>query len=187
MEEANVKSLAATMGKRTVNIGMNNDSIKLLRSALGGRNKSLVAVEGIWLNAKILASRTQIEVLYVCPAMIRTPEAVDLLSSVIGWVVGDVHIVSEGVYHRLSEPKLDEGIISLCRLPKISLDEVRLREKELVLLLDGLENPGNVGTIIRTAEAVGVCAVLIYHGQTSVTNPRTVRSSLCSVLSFPVI
>ncbi len=187
MEEADVKSLCATMGKKAANIGMKDNRIKLLRSALRGRDESLVAVEGIWLNAKALASRTQIEALYVCPVMIRTPEAVDLLSSLIGRVVHGVHTVSERVYHRLSEPKSDEGVISLCRLPKISLDEIRLRDKDLVLILDGLESPGNVGTIIRTAEAAGVCAVFISHGKTSVTNPRTVRSSLSSVLSLPVI
>ena len=187
MEEVDVKSLAATMGKKAANIGIKNNRIKVLRLALGGRDKSLIAVEGIWLNAKALASRTQIEALYVCPAMIRTPEAIDLLSGLIGRVVGGVHIVSEGVYHRLSEPKSDEGVISLCRLPKISLDEIRLRDRDFVLILDGLENPGNVGTIIRTAEAAGACAVLTCHGQTSVRNPRTVRSSLCSVLTLPVI
>ena len=52
MEEADVKSLAATMGKEVVSIGMKNKSIKLLRSVLRGRDKSLVAVEGIWLNAE---------------------------------------------------------------------------------------------------------------------------------------
>ena len=187
MEEADVKSLAATMGKEVVSIGMKNKSIKLLRSVLRGRDKSLVAVEGIWLNAKALASRAQIEALYVCPAMIHTPEAVDLISTLIRRAVCGVHIVTEGVYHRLSEPKSDEGVISLCRLPRIGLDEIRLRDKDLVLILDGLESPGNVGTIIRTAEAAGACAVFICHGQTSVTNPRTVRSSLCSILSLPVL
>jgi TrmH family RNA methyltransferase len=118
--------------------------------------------------------------------MIHTPEGVDLLSSMISRAVRGIYIVSEGVYHRLSEPKSDEGVISLCRLPEVGLDEIRLEDKDLVLILDGLESPGNVGTIIRTAEAAGACAVFICHGQTSVTNPRTVRSSLCSVLSLPV-
>jgi TrmH family RNA methyltransferase len=186
MEEADVKSLAARAGKKAVNIGMKNNNIKVLRSALRGRDKSLVAVEGIWLNSKALASRAQIEALYVCPAMIHTPEGVDLLSSMISRAVRGIYIVSEGVYHRLSEPKSDEGVISLCRLPEVGLDEIRLEDKDLVLILDGLESPGNVGTIIRTAEAAGACAVFICHGQTSVTNPRTVRSSLCSVLSLPV-
>jgi len=78
-------------------------------------------------------------------------------------------------------------VISLCRLPEVGLDEIRLEDKDLVLILDGLGKPGNVGTIIRTAEAAGACAVFICHGQASVTNPRTVRSSLCSVLSLPVL
>ena len=119
MEEADVKSLCATMGKKAANIGMKDNRIKLLRSALRGRDESLVAVEGIWLNAKALASRTQIEALYVCPVMIRTPEAVDLLSSLIGRVVHGVHTVSERVYHRLSEPKSDEGVISSAGYPRL--------------------------------------------------------------------
>jgi|CZCA01.1.fsa_nt_gi TrmH family RNA methyltransferase len=187
MEEGDVKSLASAMGKRAVNIGMKNDSIKLLRSAMKGRHKSLIAVEGIWLNAKALTARARIETLYVCPAMIHTPEGADLLSRLVDQTMGEICIISENVYHRLSEPKSDEGVISLCRLPEITLNSVRPRTNDLVLVLDGLESPGNVGTIIRTAEAAGACAAVICHGQANITNPRTVRSSLCSVLSLPVL
>ena len=62
-----------------------------------------------------------------------------------------------------------------------------LRENGLVVVLDGLQDPGNVGTIIRSADAVGAAGVVLGRGCADLYNPKTLRSTMGSLFHLPVL
>lgn len=77
------------------------------------------------------------------------------------------------------------GLIAMVQVPYTPLEE--LPSKGLLVILDGVEIPGNVGTILRSAEAVGAAGVILYRRKVRITHPKLLRSSLAAVFRVPVV
>lgn len=87
----------------------------------------------------------------------------------------------------MSETKHSQGVLAVCdQLPGADLDAV-LAVPAPVLILDGVSDPGNVGTILRTAEAVGASAVVLTSGCADIHNGKVIRSTTGSVFRVPVV
>lgn len=94
--------------------------------------------------------------------------------------------VSEAVLDKCTETRTPQGIVSVCRkLPWTSADFLN-RPDALVVAVDGVQDPGNLGTIIRSADAVGATGVLLGRGTVDVYNPKTVRGTMGSLFHLPV-
>ncbi|HSV89222.1 MAG TPA: RNA methyltransferase [Bacteroidales bacterium] len=95
--------------------------------------------------------------------------------------------VSEGVYNKLAYRGQSEGIILVGKSSPIKLSEYKAGENPLILLLEGIEKPGNLGAILRTTDAAGVDAVFLCDARTDIYNPNVIRSSLGCVFSQKLI
>jgi TrmH family RNA methyltransferase len=95
--------------------------------------------------------------------------------------------VSERVFEKLAYGERHEGIVALAKTPFASLRELKLSSQPLVVVLESLEKPGNLGAILRTCDAVGVEAVIVCNPQTDVYNPNVIRSSTGAVFTIPVV
>lgn len=95
--------------------------------------------------------------------------------------------VSADVMRALSERDTPQGIFATFRLPDAGLESLQLSGDELVIVLDRLRDPGNVGTILRTADAVGAGAVIMLTPGVDLFDPKTVRASMGSLFNLPVI
>ncbi|HPD22149.1 MAG: TrmH family RNA methyltransferase [Desulfomonilia bacterium] len=93
-------------------------------------------------------------------------------------------LLSEDLFARLADTKTPQGILAFFPAPWASVEEIARRER--IVVLDGLQDPGNVGTIIRTAEAFGFSAVAVTEGTASPFSPKAVRSSMGSVLGVAI-
>jgi RNA methyltransferase, TrmH family len=96
----------------------------------------------------------------------------------------DVVIVTKDIMQTLSETETPQGIIAVCQ--KSDISDVDL-QGGTYLLLDAVQDPGNIGTMIRTADAAGVRAVIIGNGSVDVYNSKAIRSSQGSLFHIPVI
>ncbi len=94
--------------------------------------------------------------------------------------------VSDRVFAKIAYGERTDGILGVARTPSTSLDDLRLPERPLVAVLEGVEKPGNVGAILRTADGAGVSAVIIADTTTDLFNPNTIRASMGIVFSLPV-
>ncbi len=95
---------------------------------------------------------------------------------------GDIFFVSEPVLSSVSTVKTPQGIIAICDSSKLSP-----KEKEgLIVILDGISDPGNLGTIIRTADAAGAAAVYTLDDSADILSPKVIRASMGSVFHLPV-
>lgn len=79
-----------------------------------------------------------------------------------------------------------EGVVAVAATPRTALDDLSLPENALVAVLVGLEKPGNVGAVLRSADAAGVNAVIVADGGTDLYNPNTIRASLGTIFSMPL-
>jgi RNA methyltransferase, TrmH family len=186
MTAQDVKAIAQRCGRVAAEAGPGHEAAARARAAAKGALPGMLLVEGLWLNDRALEYDGKFEALYVCPELIRTQEWADKTASLIAHSEFTC-IVSEKMYARLSADKSDAGLLSLVRLPQHALQDMPGGERSLVLVLDGLESPGNVGTLIRTAEGAGADAVLLCGARPSLQSPAVARASLCTQLSLPVV
>jgi len=98
----------------------------------------------------------------------------------------DVVCVSSNVLEKLSDCQTPQGIIGQFSLPSEVIPQSILASGGLVLFLDGVSDCGNLGTLIRTAEAAGVCGIITSKGSAEVFSPKTVRSAMGAIFRMPV-
>jgi len=95
--------------------------------------------------------------------------------------------VSDRVMEKLVYGERHEGIIAIAQTSKLALKDLKLSKEPLIVVLESLEKPGNLGAILRTCDGVGVEAVLVGDAKTDVYNPNVIRSSTGVVFSLPVV
>ena len=93
--------------------------------------------------------------------------------------------IREERYAGISDTKNPQGILTVQRKPEFDLDEILMRESPLFLVLENIQDPGNAGTILRTAEAAGVHAVFLTQGAVDLYNPKTIRSTMGAIYRVP--
>ncbi len=95
-------------------------------------------------------------------------------------------ILSEQMFQRISETKTPQGIAAICKIKKHDLQKVLEEEKD-ILLLEDVRDPGNMGTVIRTAAAAGFGALIASNGCVDVYNPKVVRSTVGCLFKMKII
>lgn len=91
-------------------------------------------------------------------------------------------IIKDADFLKISDTKTPQGILKVVKRTDCSEDEIISEENGLILLLENLQDPGNLGTILRTAEACGVSGIIMNDTTVDVYNPKVVRSSMGSIL-----
>jgi len=117
--------------------------------------------------------------------MCQADSAQQLLSRLAG-AGAEVFEVTEPVFSRLAFGQRAEGIVAVAAMPRSSLAQLSLPPVPLVAVLEGVEKPGNLGAVIRSADGAGVSAVVLADGRTDLYNPAAIRASLGTVFTLPV-
>lgn len=94
--------------------------------------------------------------------------------------------VPPAVFEKLAFGSRAEGIVAVAKMPDRRLDDIKLPANPLVAVLEGIEKPGNVGAVLRSADAAGVSALLIADGGTDLFNPNAIRASLGTIFTMPL-
>lgn len=98
-----------------------------------------------------------------------------------------VEILSDQVFKHVSDTQTPQGILCIVEQKKYSPEELLDIENPHFIVLDNLQDPGNVGTIVRTAEGAGVDAVFMSKDCVDIYNPKTIRSTMGSIFRMPII
>ena len=93
--------------------------------------------------------------------------------------------VSAVVYEKMAYRGSTEGMIAVVKCKEHTLKDLRLKEDPLIVVLESVEKPGNLGAVLRTAEAAGVDAVIVCDPLTDVYNPNVIRASIGGVFCVP--
>ena len=95
--------------------------------------------------------------------------------------------VSDQVFRQLSDTVTTQGILGIVKQPSYSITDILDDKKHIWLLLDDIRDPGNLGTIMRTAEGAGMSAVIMGKGTADLFNPKTVRSTMGAIFRMPFV
>lgn len=98
-----------------------------------------------------------------------------------------VEILSDAVFQHVSDTKTPQGILCIVEQKQYDMEALLNVEKPHFMVLDNLQDPGNLGTIVRTAEGAGVQAVFLSKESVDIYNPKTIRSTMGSIYRMPVI
>ena len=165
-----------------------NDRVKelvRLRSRRHRDRSGLFLIEGARETERALQAGVELREAYLCPELF-SPQAVEAAERLADRGIPRVEL-SEPPFRKASLRDGPDGILSVARTWRPRPDALTLGRTPLLLVIDGLEKPGNVGALLRTADAAGVTAVFVTGEGTDVFNPNVIRASMGSVFSRPVI
>lgn len=141
--------------------------------------------EGLWSVPKIIYNKCKVEAFIFCPESIRSEDGIDAIKTFLKTT--PVYVISEKVLNKLTKRNDDNGIYCIVKLPKYDIKSILARPKSLVCILDGIEKSGNIGTILRTADATNTDLVMIVNRRAKVTNTQCVKGSMGGIFDVPVI
>jgi TrmH family RNA methyltransferase len=144
-----------------------------------------VPIEGIKLVREALKSRLEVKEIYVAQNRIEESSIQGILKQAERFSP-EVVLVEDRIFRALADTETPQGIVALVKLPQFQLDDV-IRHSPLVLIAHQLQDPGNLGTLIRSAEAFGVSAVVLTENTVSFLNQKTVRGSAGSLFRIPIL
>jgi TrmH family RNA methyltransferase len=154
-----------------------------LHAAAGRRRTGRFLAEGPQAVAEALAvPGVVVEVFATAERLAADPS---LRPAVAGRGLG-LHVVSDRVLRTLAETTSPQGVVAVCHDVTVGLTEVLAAQPRLLVVLAGVRDPGNAGTIIRTADAAGADGVLLLTGSVDPLGGKCVRSTVGSLFHLPV-
>jgi len=98
-----------------------------------------------------------------------------------------IYKLIDSLFEKLTDTETPQGILCVLKKLKFDMQEILKKQNKFFILVDNVQDPGNFGTIIRTADAFGVDLILATKGTVDVYNPKVVRSTMGSIFRVPVI
>ncbi len=146
--------------------------------------QNLFILEGIKEIEKAIGSGYEFESVYFYPKLI---DKTALLSLFKNKLPKYIYEVNAEVYEKIAYRENSGGIVALVRPKPHTFDLLHLKVKPLVLVIESVEKPGNLGAIYRTADAAGIDAIIICDPKTDLHNPNAIRASLGCVFTVPSV
>ena len=173
--------------------GKDNPLLKTLRKLNRNPEKGAggqLAVEGVRVLEEAEKSGCEIDAVVITESFGREPREKNLLKR---WHARGIRVfqVNEKLFASVSAVQAPQGALALVRAPRHTLDAIfdaiQPQERVLILCACGIQDPGNLGTLIRTGAAAGADMVLTTTGTVSARNPKTLRASAGAFFNIPVI
>lgn len=156
-----------------------------LRDARERRKQRRVIIDGAREIGRAIDSGIELIEAFVCEPLGQTAEGRELLNRLETLPVRQSR-VTPAVFEKLAYGKRTEGIVAIAATPERSLADLSLPTNPLIAVLEGVEKPGNVGAVLRSADAAGVSALIAADGATDLYNPNAIRASLGAIFTVPV-
>lgn len=142
----------------------------LQQKASERRRQGLFVVEGMREIGHCTAAGFSIKELYYCQEMGELPHSLHSSDEII--------CVNKNVYEKIAYRGSTEGLIAVVKEKQTSLADLKLQDSPLIVVLESVEKPGNIGAILRSADAAGIDAVIVCDPLTDLYNPNIIRSSI---------
>ncbi len=161
-------------------------NLKKLEKASERKAQQLFVVEG--LREAVLANRAGYAVhqVFICEELMKPDKNYSPNELLTQQPSPAIYYTNREVYQSLTYRESTEGVIAVVAFKDISLSNLSLRENCLVLVIESVEKPGNLGAMLRTCDAAGVDAVIICDARTDIYNPNVIRSSVGTVFTNSV-
>ncbi|MBP2646882.1 MAG: tRNA/rRNA methyltransferase (SpoU) [Gemmatimonadetes bacterium] len=158
--------------------------IRDLKRRRGRERRGLALAEGVRLVEEALAARVPVRGAVVSPALEATRRGEALERALVAAGVKVEH-VDDRALAGLADTEHPQGIVAVVEPRDWSLDDIVLGPRAAVLVLDAVQDPGNVGTMLRTALALGAAGVVALPGTADLRNPKVIRGSMGACFRLP--
>ena len=162
---------------------LQNQKVKqlvLLQQKSSERKKSdLFVVEGLRELRHCVSKGYEIDSLFFCTGLLT--ESIDDL------LVAQSYEVTAQVYEKIAYRGSTEGVVAVMRMKHLQLEDLQLTEKPLLVVLESVEKPGNLGAVLRSADAAGADAVIVCDPLTDLYNPNLIRASIGALFTVPTV
>lgn len=155
----------------------------LAKKTRARRESGMFLVEGARICSEI--PKDQIDTLYLAESFCKLPE-----SKLLAAGLKRVETVTDEVFQYMADTKTPQGVLAVVRQQRCTMDDIwRIKQSgpALLMILDTLQDPGNLGTIIRAGEGAGVTAVIMNESTADIYNPKVIRSTMGSVFRVPFV
>jgi TrmH family RNA methyltransferase len=161
-------------------------TIRDLQRRRGRERRGLTLAEGVRLLEEALAAGVAVRGAAVGPALEGTPRGVALKARLRAAAV-PIEDVTDDALARLAGTEHPQGIVAVVEPPSWTLERLRVAGDAVVLVLDGVQDPGNVGALARTALGLGAMALVALPGSADLHNPKALRGSMGALFRLPSI
>ena len=146
--------------------------------------QQLFVAEGVRAVEELLRSPLAVRGVLSAPQLADVPRGADLLASIRGR--GAEHVELDALtFATAAETDSPQGVLAIGEIPRQPLESLALPERARLVVLDAVQDPGNVGTILRTAAALGATAVVAMPGTVDLWNAKVVRSAMGALFHSP--
>jgi TrmH family RNA methyltransferase len=162
---------------------------QLQRKSRARKTEGLFVIEG--KREVMLADKGGYEIttLFICPEILNLEidfNSTQVLAALNIEQEPEIVIVTKGVYEKVAYRSGTQGCLAFAKAKSLQLSSLNLQKKPLLLIVESPEKPGNLGALLRTADAAKVDAVIIVNPTTDLYNPNVIRSSVGCLFTVPV-
>jgi TrmH family RNA methyltransferase len=147
--------------------------VQLQEKAKARKQSGTFLIEGKREIELAIKGNYQIETILFLPELVSENEIYKFSKTAI-----EVIEINKEVYQKLAYRDTTEGILAVAKTKSLELSDLKLPENPLILVMESIEKPGNIGAMLRTCDAAKIDAVIIANPKTDLYNPNTVRSSV---------
>lgn len=153
--------------------------LQLQKKSKARNERNVFVVEGIKMFSE--APRNRIEKVFISETLFNRKKQELNLDGL------KIEILSDKVFSHVSDTKTPQGILCIVKQKKTKLEEIFAQNPAHLMILDNLQDPGNLGTIVRTAEGAGVSGIILSKDCVDIYNPKTIRSTMGSIYRMPFL
>lgn len=157
---------------------------RLLADARFRRKQGTFVIEGMREIERALHSGFQVTELYHSESLQATQNAKSLQNA---FEIHEIFALSAALFAKLTVRDAQDGVLAIAVQKSIAFDQLTLGKNPIFLVAEAIEKPGNLGAILRSADATGIDAVIVCNPLADVFNPHVIRSSLGCVFSLPIV
>ena len=144
------------------------------------KEQGLFVIEGARELSLALQCGYEVQQVYVCREMFRRTQYPDVLCKIIPSNIFDI---SPAVFEKIAYRENSDGVVALSKPKNHDVGSLVLSDNPFVIILESVEKPGNLGAILRTADAAAIDAVIVCDPQTDLYNPNVIRSSVGAIFA----
>jgi len=152
----------------------------------GPRAETATTLEGLWAVRCAVHASLTFEAVFVCPDLVRGDETTMIIDRLHAADV-PAFSVSERVLTRMVDRDGPDGVAAIAHIRRARLDDVAVGPTTRLLIADGFELAGNLGTVIRCADGSGAAGVIVTNRQVRLTHPLVMKASMGTILSTTVV
>nr|WP_317632379.1 RNA methyltransferase [uncultured Flavobacterium sp.] len=154
--------------------------VQLQEKSKARKSSGLFLIEGKREVSLALIGAFKIETILFCLDFISEQEVINMVNNLDSI---DIIEVSKEVYQKLAYRDTTEGLLAVAKSKPNKLEDLKLKENPLILIAEAPEKPGNIGALLRTADAANIDAVIIANPKSDLYNPNIIRSSVGCVFT----